>query len=166
MTETLEHNQNRLKLAHKLFSELLNGNPNLPPEVREELEGDCNLYEEELKRSNEETKRDRLRIHFEEKKIRIGSLTESIRIQHIRLLEYLIYKEEPVHWIEGIRIYNRWRKIRENIPKKLYCITINPFYFFTNTFIKFFNSSNDLFVCSKCTFISLIRRVKSLILSS
>lgn len=56
-----------------------------------------------------------LEINFEKGKIEIGSTVKSKYKQIFELLEYFINKGEDVHWIEGIRIFDDWKKIRNDI---------------------------------------------------
>jgi len=67
-----------------------------------------------LGRVDEEEK---LEISFEKGKIKVGSKVESTRQQPIKLFEYFINKREEVHWIESIKIFDEWRKIRERTEK-------------------------------------------------
>lgn len=62
-----------------------------------------------------EPKEERLEINFEKGKIKIGSTVKSKYKQIFELLEYFINKGEDVHWIEGIRIFDDWKKIRNDI---------------------------------------------------
>lgn len=102
-------------------------NLKIPPGLQSKLEAVLSEMLPTIVGETIRTEEEKLEINFIENKIKVGGKVDSRNKQQFKLLECFILEDKEIHWVESIRLFDEWRRIRVDIPnlKKNFGVTIS-----------------------------------------